>query len=156
MWSRLLSIKPKRKVGINEPVDLAVTIAPQGIGVNGSTVHLHYDPALIEVLAIAPTAQLPVALAEPFIDETNGIIRFSNGLLGNTISAPFNLATITIKAKSATAGTTITFVNDFPATTVSGLQGAIATDTTSISIKTRMENEEATEEHWIYLPSLLK
>ena len=137
---------------IDEAVVLTIGLVPNGTPVNGDTLHLYYDPALVEVLDVTPSRQLPITLAKPFIDHQAGIVRLSEGILGQTIGEPFTVATMTIRLKSATEGTTIAFTTDFPATTVSGPEGLLSTDVTNIRLKTAMKQAE----NLLYLPAVLK
>jgi hypothetical protein len=138
----------------DEVVSLRVEVDPRGAQVNGAMVHLHFDPTLVEVVDVRLTNQLPFVLAEPWIDNQQGVVRFGAGMLGQTISERFSVASLSVKVKATTAGTSITPVVDiFPASDVSGPEGSVLAETKGITLKT--EAGTGTE-HTIFLPITIK
>jgi len=144
-----------------EIVQLGFFVAPNGNQVNGASVHLRFDPAFVEVSNIQlVTSTLDIVLEQPVVDSVEGIIRFSAGLLGSTLSDRFQMATITMKLKQATDGTSIFFPRAFPATTISGPTGSISTtvggivlsDNSTPSIGLPEAAGERTDKMQVFLP----
>ncbi|MEE9618026.1 MAG: cohesin domain-containing protein, partial [Anaerolineae bacterium] len=139
-------------VTVGEVVTLALVIDPRGEPVNGGMVHLSFDPSLVEVVAVTLTERLPVLLEQPLVDNQQGVVRFAAGVLGQTLSEEFPIATLSLRVKAATAGTTITPVDVFPATSVSGPEGSILAEARGITLRTETQEEA---EYSIYLPIIM-
>jgi len=117
-------------------VTVAVEIDPRGEAVNGGMVHLRFDPALVEVVAVQPSGQLPAVLEEPLVDNQRGVVRFGAGLLGQTRTSRFAILTLRLRVKAATSGTTITpEVDSFPASDVSGPEGSVLGEAHALRLK---------------------
>ena len=73
-------------------------------------VYLVFDPAIFEAAAVAAGPDLEVPL-QSRIDNNRGSMDYAAGTTGKAMTAPFTLATVTFRAKSATGlpGTYITF-----------------------------------------------
>jgi hypothetical protein len=137
-------------VDVGEVVSLTVEIDPLGEPVNGVMVHLSFDPTLIEVLEATLTDQLPVVLEGPVIDNQQGAVRFAVGILGQTITEPFTAATLSLKVKGDTTGTTITPIDLFATTDVSGPPGSVLAEAQGITLRT-VEGGNS-----VYLPVIVK
>jgi hypothetical protein len=123
-------------VAVDEVVTLTLDIDPRGELVNGGMVHLRFDPTLVEVVEVALTDHLPLVLAEPLVDNQQGVVRFGAGVLGHTLSEQFSIATLSLKVKQATPGTTITLADVFPATDVSGPEGSVLAEARGVTLTT--------------------
>ncbi|MDM8520113.1 clostripain-related cysteine peptidase [Anaerolineales bacterium HSG6] len=134
-------------VAVNKVVTVNVVIDPQGQAVNGATVHLRFDPTLVEITDVTPTDRLNIPLEAPIVDNEQGVIRFARGLLGDTISETFTIATLSFRLKGKTEGTDITPVDTFPATDVSGPTGSVLAGTDNLSLKSKPQ---------IYLPIIAR
>ena len=137
-------------VEVGDVVSVTVEIGPQGEPVNGMMAHLSFDPALIEVLEVTLTDQLPIILEGPIIDNQQGDVRFAAGILGQTITEPFTVATLSLEVKGDTTGATITPIDLFTTTDVSGPPGSILAEVQGITLRT------AGGENNIYLPFIVK
>lgn len=136
-------------VAVDEIVTLDLYVEPRGQYVNGAMLNLTFDPASIEILDVTLKGKLPLVLMPPSVDNARGEVSFAAGIIGQTITERFSVATISLRVKSLASSTAITPVNAFPATAVSGAQGNIPTEITGITLKT------ATEET-IFLPVILR
>jgi hypothetical protein len=131
-----------------EVVTLSIEIDPRSASVNGSMVHLRFDPALVEVVNLSLTDSLPLTLVRPRFGNQAGVLRFGRGLLGQTLNDKFTLATLAVRLKAATPGTTITWVkasttqvivvpvDAFPVTDVSGPSGSVLAEVRGVTLKT--------------------
>jgi hypothetical protein len=137
-------------VDMGEVASVTVEVDPQGEPVNGVMVHLSFDPALIEVLEVTLTDQLPVVLEGPAIDNQQGDVRFAVGILDQTITEPFTAATLSLKVKGDTTGTTITPIDLFATTDVSGPPGSVLAEAQGITLRT-VEGGNS-----VYLPVIVK
>jgi hypothetical protein len=137
-------------VEVGDVVSLTLEIDPQGQPVNGAMVHLSFNPALIEVVEVNLTDYLPLVLEGPVIDNQQGEVRFAAGILGQTISEPFTVATLSVKVKGETTGTTITPVDLFTTTDVSGPPGSVLAEAQGITLRT------TSGENSLYLPVIMK
>jgi hypothetical protein len=135
-------------VEVGEVVTVTLDVDPRGEEVNGGMVHLSFDPALVEVVAISLTNHLPLILEDPLVDNPQGAVRFAAGLLGQTITDRFTIATLSLKLKAASFGARMTPVVDtFPPTDISGPPGTVLAETSNLTLKT---------EHVNFLPIVLK
>jgi hypothetical protein len=137
-------------VDAGDVVSVTVEIDPQGESVNGVMAHLSFDPDLIEVLDVILTDQLPIILESPVIDNQQRAVRFAAGLLGQTITEPFTAATLSLKVKGDTLGTTITPIDLFTTTDVSGPPGSVLAEAQGITLRT-LEGGNS-----VYLPVIVK
>ena len=87
---------------------------PPGQQVDAGEVHLDFDPALMEVLSLSPTPQLPIILVDGF-DNTTGEIDFAAGTFFNYPTLPITLIEIEFRALQPTLSTPLTFVFEIPA-----------------------------------------
>jgi len=140
-------------VAVDEAVTLTLDIDPRGEPVNGGMVHLSFDPALVEVVDVTLTDRLPLILAEPLIDNQQGMVRFAVGILGQTIAEKFPIATLSLRVKADTAGTTITPVDIFAVTNVSGPGGSVLAEARGVTLTTEAEGSL---ENTTYLPIIMK
>jgi hypothetical protein len=141
------------EVTVGEVVNLTLDVDPRGQSVNGGMVHLRFDPALVEVVDVALTERLPLVLEEPLVDNEQGVVRFAAGILGQTITERFSIATLSLKVKADTTSTTITPVDAVPQTDVSGPAGSVLAETRGVTLRT--ETQGGTE-HTVYLPIVIK
>jgi hypothetical protein len=132
---------------------LTLEIDPNGQPVNGAMVHLGFDPALVEVIEVNLTDQLPFVLLEPVIDNQQGSVRFAAGVLGQTLTEKFTLATLSLKVKEATTGANLTLLDLFGATDVSGPSGSVLGEANGVTLKTEAAAEA---ENATYLPVIMK
>lgn len=137
---------------VDKVVTLRLDIDPQSEPVNGGMVHLSFDPTLVEVVDVTLTDHLPWVWEEPSVNNQQGIVRFGAGVLGQTIATRFSIATLSLKVKAATPGTTIAFADDFPATNISGPGGSISAEMRGVTLKTRAQGHE----RMIRLPIITK
>jgi hypothetical protein len=137
-------------VNLGDTVSVTVEVDPQGEPVNGVMAHLSFDPDLIEVLDVTLTDQLPIILEGPAIDNQQGAVRFAAGILGQTITEPFTAATLSLKVKGDTFGTTITPIDLFVTTDVSGPPGSVLAEVQGITLRTTGGEDN------IYLPVIVK
>ena len=108
---------------------------------------------MVEVVNVTLTDHLPFVLEEPSVDNQQGVVRFGAGVLGQTITAKFPIATLSLKVKATTSGTNLTPVDVFLATDVSGPEGSVLAETRGITLRT--ETQEGAE-YPIYLPIIMK
>lgn len=87
---------------------------PAGQQVDAGEVHLDFDLALVEVLSLAPSSQLPIVLVNDF-DNATGEIDFAAGTFGPFPTLPLTLLEIEFQALQASLGTPLTFVFEIPA-----------------------------------------
>ena len=145
----LLAFQRERMtVEVNETVTLTLAIDPRGEPVNGGAVDLRFDPALIEVVDVSLSDHLPFVLEEPLVDNQEGVVRFSAGVLDQALSEPFSIATLSLRVKEDTTGTTITFTDAFSATDVSGPTGSVLTEARGITL--------GTFKNHVYLPAITR
>jgi hypothetical protein len=137
-------------VAVDEVVTLTLDIDPRGELVNGAMVHLSFDPDLVEVVEVTLTDHLSLVLAEPLVDHQQGVVRFGAGVLGQTLSEKFSIATLSLKVKAATPGTTITLADVFPATDVSGPEGSVLAEARGVTLTTEGPVEKT------FLPIIMK
>jgi len=138
----------ERIVAVDQVVTLTLEIDPHGRPVNGSLVRLDFDPALIEVVNVDLTDHLPLVLVEPSVDNRQGVVHFGTGSLGQT-TLKFPLATLSLRVKTATAGTAIIPV----ATDVSGPEGSVLAWARGVTLKTQPQAEDG---NTFFLPILFK
>ncbi|MCB0171328.1 MAG: DUF11 domain-containing protein [Anaerolineae bacterium] len=143
---------PDKTVTINEVVTVTINIDPGTTAVNGAMAHLIFDPDLIEIVDVALTDKMPLVLEIPVIDNQKGIVRFAVGILGQTITERFSIATLSLKVKAATPSTLITPINIFPATELTGVEGSLVAEAKGVTLKTDTEDHINT----YYLPFLMR
>jgi len=139
-------------VAVGEVVTLMLDVDPRDEPVNSVMAHLNFDPAIVEVVDVALTGALPVSLDVdgPLVDNLQGVVRFGAGALVQTLTEKFSVATLSLRVKSATAGTTIIFSDAFPPTDVMGPEAkSVLAEAKGITLKT--ETQEQTE-YFFYLP----
>ena len=141
------------EVTVGEIVNLTLDVDPRGQPVNGGMVHLRFDPDVVEVMDVALTERLPFVLEEPLVDNEQGVVRFAAGVLGQTITEKFPIATLSLKVKADTTGTTITPADAVPPTDVSGPAGSVLAETRGVTLRTETQGGV---EHTVYLPIIMK
>jgi len=152
-----------RILEVGETAQLGFFVTPNGSPANGVNVHLHFEPEFVEVMSIDLMGNhFPVVLEQPVIDSDAGTIRFSAGTLGNTIADRFQLATLTVRLKQESNGSSIRFPRTFPLSDVSGpngslldsVEGAVVTNNSDENIDFFPEGTEALGEvkTQLYLP----
>ncbi|MEM7535179.1 MAG: S8 family serine peptidase [Chloroflexota bacterium] len=116
-----------RFVAVGETIDLPIYVDPNGSSVNGVTVNMNFDSNVVEIISVnLSTSQLSTTLLEPMVDATNGVFQFSAGQIGTTVHERFQIATVTLRLKAATFGSSLRFVrNDIDGTEITGIQGSV-------------------------------
>ncbi|UCC62166.1 MAG: Ig-like domain-containing protein [Anaerolineae bacterium] len=137
---------------VGEVVALALDIDPRHTPVNGAAVQLNFDPALVEVLAVNLTDQLPLVIGEPLVDNVLGVVRFAVGALDRAVAEEFSIARLTLRVKAATDGTAITF-DDGPLTDVVGSEGSVPVERRGIMLKAGPQGKV---KEFIRLPIVIK
>ncbi len=140
-------------VAVNEVATVTLDVDPRGQPVNGAMVHLSFDPSLVEVVAVTLTDRLPLVLTEPLIDNQQGVVRFASGILGQTITEKFSVATLSLRVKTVTTGTAIIPVDVFTTTDVSGPEGSVLAEARGITLRVTTQGPTATT---IFLPVVVK
>jgi hypothetical protein len=141
------------EVTVGEVVNLTLDVDPRGQSVNGGMVHLRFDPDVVEVVDVALTGRLPLVLEEPLMDNEQGVVHFAAGTLGQTITERFPIATLSLRVKADTTGTTITPIDAVPQTDVSGPAGSVLAEARGVTLRTEAQGGT---EHTVYLPIVLK
>jgi hypothetical protein len=72
----------------------------EAVTVDGAAVYLEYDPAELQVVAVAPTGPLSTVLAQQ-VDNEAGVLGYAAGVLGAGAPAPFPVAVITFESVRA-------------------------------------------------------
>lgn len=101
-----------------------VEVLADGTAVDGAEVHLIFDPAVIEVVSLAPGAALPSQLIAPVFDNTLGTIDYAAGSFSGHPAANFILLTIHFRALAASSGSGFEFSLTFPRQTEVASRGA--------------------------------
>ena len=99
-------------VGINSSFDVAIQVQANSEQVVGLDAYLDFDPTKLAVNSITPAAtwngKSAIVLQKTFNDVA-GQVNFSAGILGDTATGTFTLATVNFFAKASTTNTNITF-----------------------------------------------
>jgi hypothetical protein len=141
-------------VVVDRVVTVTVEIDPRGSAVNGGMVHLRFDPARVEVLGVHLTGQLPVVLQSPIVNNQQGVVQFAAGMLGQTRTDKFPMATLALKVKGDSSPTTITpVVNLFPPTDVSGPEESVLGEVRGLTLKPTVGEPDTSS---IFLPIVIK
>jgi hypothetical protein len=90
-----------------------VLTGPAGQQIDAGEVHLDFDPALMEVVAMTPAPELPILLVDEF-DNTAGTIDLAAGTFGSFPALPLTLLTIEFRALQPSLGTTMSFLFQIP------------------------------------------
>jgi hypothetical protein len=139
---------------VNQVVSITAEVEPRGEQVNGAMVHLGFDPALLEIVAVQLAEALPISLVEPEIDNQQGRVQFGAGILGQTLNRKFPVATLFVRAKIASPGATITpLVDIFPPTEVSGPTGSVLGETRGVRLKA---TASGSTEPPLFLPIIIR
>ncbi|MEM7531997.1 MAG: hypothetical protein AAF639_07470 [Chloroflexota bacterium] len=116
---------------------ITFTLDPQTTAVNAFNLHYGFDPRAIEVLDLQLT-DMPYyfLLEEPVIDNENGFIRASAGVLGEerAVTEPSVVATMTFRVKSLACGGAIQSLDAFPATSIVGLSDTVLMSADNLTI----------------------
>jgi hypothetical protein len=137
-------------IDVGEIVTVTVDVDPSGEQVNGAMIHLSYNPSLLEITNAIPTNRLTTVLEPLLIDNSQGTVRYSAGVLGHTIVEEFSILTLSLRLKETTTGTTINLVDTFPGTDISGPEGSVLGEMGDITLETQNNG------HKIFLPVLLQ
>jgi PKD repeat protein len=138
---------------VDEMVTLTLDVDPRGSPINGGMIQLNFDPALVEVVEVNLTDQLPLVLTEPSVDSGQGVLRFAAAVLDQTITEKFTVATLSLRVKAATPGTIISFADVPSATNVVGPAGNFLVETKGIQLRTETQGQA---EGAIYLPIIMR
>jgi subtilisin family serine protease len=151
--ARLTFGQPTQRAPLNTPINLPLYVDPaNGEGVIGLTVHLRYDPTLVEVTDVTLTDRLPRVLLKPTVDPVTGSLRFSLGAnLGQRLLDKAQVATIQVVLKAETANAPLTLVTATPRdTNIAGANGGIMAGVEDITLYTGDKVENAFR---LYLPT---
>lgn len=152
--ARLTFDQATRQTTLNTPINLPLYVDPvNGEGVVGVTVHLRYDPALVEVIDVALTDHLPRVLLKPTVDPVTGSLRFSVGAtFGQRLLDKAPVATIQVLLKAQTNSAPLTLVTATPRdTNIAGANGSIMAAAEGISL---YSGEKAGNAFRLYLPTV--
>lgn len=86
---------------VNATFTAVAQVQTSGQAVDGAEIHLDFDPAMLEVIAVVPGPALGVAILPPAFDNTAGTIDYAAGTFSPFPVATFDLLTITFRAKAA-------------------------------------------------------
>ena len=116
---------------------LPIYIDPVATAVNGATVHLAFDPAVVEVVRVEISEKLSLHLGEPTIDNQAGRVRFSAATgLGASENERFVAAVLHVRLRTLTSGTSISPVsNETPFTAISSPGGNVLDQASGITLR---------------------
>ncbi|MEL7234733.1 MAG: cohesin domain-containing protein, partial [Chloroflexota bacterium] len=108
--TRFMLVPESGAVVVGSEFDVTVQIDAGENPVNSASVHLDFDPAVVEVVSLTPGDALPTAL-ERLYDNEAGTIDYTAGVLGDSFTGIADFVTIRFMAK-ATGDAGLVFVDD--------------------------------------------
>jgi peptidoglycan/xylan/chitin deacetylase (PgdA/CDA1 family) len=90
-------------VRVGQSVRVALRLDTGGYGVNGVDLPLRFDPTLLQMVAIATTPDLPIALNGNDLDGADGRLRYVAGNLSQPLSGTVTLLEMRLVARRASA-----------------------------------------------------
>lgn len=114
------------QVGVTTQIKLVAS--PGNTPINGVQISGLVDPAYLQLVNVTyDNTHLDEILEGPTFDATTGAFRLAAGVLGETVTEPFTLLTLEVKALAPTGatGTPLKFIHTFPATDITGPSGSI-------------------------------
>ncbi len=103
----VLAIAPSpASVFVGQTVDVALQVQAGTRAVDGAAAFLDFDPFVFEAQLITPGSTLPAVLLSQ-IDNVNGHVDVAAGTLGTLPSGTFTVATVRLRARSASANTAL-------------------------------------------------
>ena len=115
-------------LNVGETKLIEVVASPGNTPINGVQISGKIDPAYLQLRNVTQDGtHLDEVLEGPIFDAATGTFRFAAGVLGATVTEPFTLLTLEVKALAATGnqGTPVKFIHTFPATDITGPSGTI-------------------------------
>ena len=115
-------------LNVGETKLIEIVASPGNTPINGVQISGKIDPTYLQLRNVThDSTHLDEVLEGPIFDASTGTFRFAAGVLGATVTEPFTLLTLEVKALAATGnqGTPVKFIHTFPATDITGPSGTI-------------------------------
>lgn len=115
-------IPQEDEVSFGQEFNIAVEVRAGSLNIDGVASHINFDHNLLRVVSIESGTTLPTILMNNFNNQS-GSINYVAGILGNTVSGTFTLATITFEPIQQVFSTNLVFETNNPRKTDSTFEG---------------------------------
>lgn len=113
---------------VGASAQIKIVASPGNTPINGVQISGLVDPAYLQLVNVTyDNTHLDEILEGPTFDAATGAFRLAAGVLGETVTEPFTLLTLDVKALAPTGaqGTPLKFIHTFPATDITGPSGSM-------------------------------
>lgn len=124
----ILALAPSSAaVRVGDVFTVTVVVQANAQPLDAAAAFLDFDPAVLQVVTVAPGTALPVVIDNHF-DNQLGQVDFAAGTLSGSASGAFTLATITFQARGASPGSPLRFAMTPPRRTDATWRGESVLD----------------------------
>ena len=104
------------EAAVDDVITVTVDVENALNPVNGASVFINFDPSVLEVQSATPGTALSVPLIPLSFNNGTGLISYSYGLFGTSVSGNFNLFQVQFKV-IGTGNSPLTFTSSGPSNT---------------------------------------
>ena len=125
--ARLVLLPASQTVNVNTTFNVDIHVQANGELINGVAARLDFDPSKLGVNYLTPrtnwNGKTATLLQVTSLDNVTGLVDFSAGILGDTATGDFTIATVNFIAKATAANTSINFHFSSPPTRNTNIAG---------------------------------